>query len=776
MDARSPAPLILIVDDDDHLSRLIEESLRRHGYAAATAASGKAAIAWLNQQRADLLLLDLQLPDMSGRDLISRLAESQRLIPFVISSSQGDERVAVEMMKRGALDYLVKDQDFLEFVPVMAERAMRQIEREHKLTVAEEAWRQESALNAAILDTSGALIVVLDSRDCIVRFNHACERTTGYAVEAVRGKCVWDLFRTPAESLEVRKVLARLHAGEFPIRYENHWLTRDGERRRIAWSSTILRDKSGALQHIISSGIDITERHRADLRLGLQYAVTRALADSATLDEAAPVILQAVCDRLEWRFGELWRVDAAAGLLRHVETCAAQPLAAPEFETVTRQITFPPGVGLPGRVWSSGKPAWISDLLRDENFPRARVAAELGLRSGFGFPILHGSEVLGVMVFFSLQSRPLEDDLLPMFANIGTQIGQFIERKRAEQALRDSEERLRTLVQTAGSVIVVLSPDRRVLEWNQEAERVFGWSRPEVLGRDYFQLFMPDEVRNAVVADFEKVLGGQPTRGFENQIVTRAGSQRHLLWNAIRLENGQGGTEGVIAIGQDITERKRLERELLQISELEQRRIGQDLHDGICQELAGIEIMSQVLVEKLGAKARAHAANAAEIARLVRAAISHTRDLARGLSPVVVESEGLMSALEELAAGTEKIFRVKCAFRCPAPVPVHDNAVATHLYRIAQEAVSNALKHGKASAIEIGLVQTPDRIHLRVTDNGCGLPVESPRRGGMGLRIMQYRAGMIGGSLAVRKDAGGGATVVCTAVIPPEKTANSSKP
>ncbi|MBI3191419.1 MAG: PAS domain S-box protein, partial [Pedosphaera parvula] len=279
MEATSPTPVVLVVDDDAGLARLIEKSLRRHGYATDSAASGQAAIGWLGRRRADLLLIDLQLADMSGRDIISHLAERQRLTPFVIITGQGDERVAVEMMKKGALDYLVKDKEFLEFVPVMVERALRQIEREKKLALAEDAWRQESALTAAILDTSGALILVLDAQDRIVRFNHACERTTGYSLEEVQGKRVWDLFRTPQESVAVRKILARLHEGEFPMRYENHWLTREGERRLIAWSSTILRDQSGALQHIISSGIDITERHRAEIRLGLQYAVTRALAD-----------------------------------------------------------------------------------------------------------------------------------------------------------------------------------------------------------------------------------------------------------------------------------------------------------------------------------------------------------------------------------------------------------------------------------------------------------------------------------------------------------------
>jgi two-component system CheB/CheR fusion protein len=177
--------------------------------------------------------------------------------------------------------------------------------------------------------------------------------------------------------------------------------------------------------------------------------------------------------------------------------------------------------------------------------------------------------------------------------------------------------------------------------------------------------------------------------------------------------------------------------------------------------LAGIEYMSQVLQQKLAAKSKREAASAAEITRLIRESISHTRDLARGLSPVVLESAGLMSALQELADSTEKRFKVNCRFRCEAPVLVADNSVATHLYRIAQEAVGNALKHGKARRIAISLATHSGQMTLSVKDNGRGLPKHAPRAGGMGLRIMNYRAGVIGASLAVESASEGGTAVHC---------------
>jgi len=217
-------------------------------------------------------------------------------------------------------------------------------------------------------------------------------------------------------------------------------------------------------------------------------------------------------------------------------------------------------------------------------------------------------------------------------------------------------------------------------------------------------------------------------------------------------------------IGQihDITERKRLEKEVLEISDREQRRIGQDLHDGLCQHLAGIELMSQVVAQKLTAKSKADSARVAEIAKYVREAISQTRLLARGLSPVLREADGLMSALQELAANTTKMFRVACTLECESPVLVHDHAVATHLYRIAQEAVSNAIKHGKARQITIRLDTAGGKNLLLVKDDGVGLPKVIPTQKGMGLRIMEYRAGMVGGVLMVQRDLDGGTSVVCS--------------
>ena len=209
-----------------------------------------------------------------------------------------------------------------------------------------------------------------------------------------------------------------------------------------------------------------------------------------------------------------------------------------------------------------------------------------------------------------------------------------------------------------------------------------------------------------------------------------------------------------------IQERQRLEEEIIEISDHEQQRIGRDLHDSVCQQLTGIELMSHALKKALTHTARNEAELAGQVAHYTRDAISEVRMIARGLCPVIVEADGLMSTLPQLAETITRMFKVACDFRCPAPVLIDDNNLATNLYRIAQEAVSNAIKHGRARTIEIHLASDAQALSLTIRDDGLGLPAQ-PIRSGLGLGIMQYRTNMIGGNLVIEPRSEGGTVVVC---------------
>ena len=221
------------------------------------------------------------------------------------------------------------------------------------------------------------------------------------------------------------------------------------------------------------------------------------------------------------------------------------------------------------------------------------------------------------------------------------------------------------------------------------------------------------------------------------------------------------------ALQQEMAQRQRLEEEILQVSEREQRRIGHDLHDSLCQHLTGTALAGQVLHEQLAAKALPEAADAGKVVELVEEGISMARNLSRGLHPVEMDAEGLMAAFQELAQSITRATKVRCIFECDRPVLIHDDAAATHLYRIAQEAVQNALRHGKPQRIGINLSERAGQVNLTVEDDGVGLPEAGPGNTGLGTRIMAYRASMIGGVCSIEPAPTGGTLVTCSFPQPP---------
>src|SRR5712671_8127136 len=227
-----------------------------------------------------------------------------------------------------------------------------------------------------------------------------------------------------------------------PFTLEYRVRRHDGEYRWLLDKGTPRFASDGTFLGYIGSATDITERKRVEERLRVQHTVAQILAEAATIEEATPRILRAMGECLGWDVGALWRVDREAEVLRCVELWHKASIEVPEFERVSRELTFVPGLGLPGRVWSSLEPEYIPDVVSDDNFPRGPIAQREGLHAAFGLPILLGGEVLGVIEFFSREIRQPDQELLNMLATIGSQIGQFIERKRAEEALRKVQMQL----------------------------------------------------------------------------------------------------------------------------------------------------------------------------------------------------------------------------------------------------------------------------------------------------------------------------------------------
>ena len=212
----------------------------------------------------------------------------------------------------------------------------------------------------------------------------------------------------------------------------------------------------------------------------------------------------------------------------------------------------------------------------------------------------------------------------------------------------------------------------------------------------------------------------------------------------------------------EMQERARLEKEILEISEREQRRIGHDLHDSICQHLTATAMAGHVLGEKLAAKSLPETVEAKKVVELIEAGIALARNLAHGISPADVETEGLVTALRELAANTTTAFKIDCVFECEPAVPIRDATKATHLYRIAQEAILNAMKHGKPQHIVLSLAQQKGNVELTIEDDGVGLPDDWRKNRGLGTRIMAHRASMMGGTVSIEPNPTGGTFVKCS--------------
>ena len=230
----------------------------------------------------------------------------------------------------------------------------------------------------------------------------------------------------------------------------------------------------------------------------------------------------------------------------------------------------------------------------------------------------------------------------------------------------------------------------------------------------------------------------------------------------------------------DISARKRLQTEVLRVAEAERQRVAADLHDGICQELVGIQYLAILLLRELQKTRHPLLPQAARLEEAIIQTIAHSRQVARGLSPVVGDGHGLMLALRHLAETTAEVHQIHCVFQCPEPVLIENPAVANELYRIAQEAVLNALRHGHAQRIAVRLSPAEGGLRLAVLDNGRGLPADVSHAPGMGLRMMQYRASLIGGNVTFRHRRGSGTEVLCrmekirhAKKLPPRRTGAS---
>ncbi len=366
----------------------------------------------------------------------------------------------------------------------------------------------------------------------------------------------------------------------------------------------------------------------------------------------------------------------------------------------------------------------------------------------------------GTQFWNELTISPVYDNQGDLTHFVGIQ-NDITERKQAEQALRESEERMRAVLNTADDAIITIDRRGIITGFNRSTERMFGYGKEELVDQNV-KILMPPPYRDEhddYIARYLKT-GEARLIGMGREALGRRkdGSTFPIDLAVSEIDHLSLFT-GIV---RDITERRTLENEILTATTEEQQRVGQDLHDGVGQELTGLSFLAQTLEDTLKQDAPADAQLAGKIVAGLRRIHEQIRAISRGLVPVDVDSKGLAAALSDLAAETANNTDVKCTFTCSDAVEIRDNQVATHLFRMAQEGIANALRHGRARHIEVGLTQVKHTLALYVLDDGVGIRENDTKGDGMGLRIMQHRAHLMDATLSIEPGGKGGTIIRCT--------------
>jgi PAS domain S-box-containing protein len=338
----------------------------------------------------------------------------------------------------------------------------------------------------------------------------------------------------------------------------------------------------------------------------------------------------------------------------------------------------------------------------------------------------------------------------PLFTALGT--------TRTQQA----EEEFTRFFNQSLDLLCIAGFDGYFKRLNPAWTTLLGWTHEEMESKPFLDFVHPDD-HQATLAEVSKLAEGVVTILFENRYRHQDGSYRWLRWNARPVR----GRKRIYAIARDVTRQKQMEREILEIADREKERLGRELHDGLCQKLAGIAALSATLSKSLGMNSEpAASATATEITKLLNEANTEARNMAHCLGPLSLSQCYLDRALETLALNVHHLFRVSCTFECDRPYLKLGREVEAHLFRIAQEAVNNGVFHGRAKQIEISLKTQEGVGLLSVRDDGVGIPEEAHNSDGIGMHTMAYRSRLIGGSLEVRMRARRGTVVSCAFPLP----------
>ena len=570
------------------------------------------------------------------------------------------------------------------------------------------------------------------------------------AFEGLWGETAQTLYASPGTWLEgvhpedrelvTQATLSKQITGAYDEEYRV--VRPDGSLRWVHDRAFPVKNGAGMVYRIVGITADITERKRNEHLVQAQRNMAVALSSTSDLKFALDRLLEVGVQLEGIDCGGVYLADTETGDL-HLEAHRGLP------DSVLSRVSHYKADALEVRMVKGGEIFYA----REEQIPRTLEVlwGSHGLRALAVAPVQHQGALLGLLILASWREGEIPPRTRVGIELLASQVSGAIARIRAEQASRRSEAHLRTTVNSAPIALLAADAQGTITVQDGQALTAMGVKPGEHLRRSAKEVYhdfplMLENVRRALAGEeFSSVLEFASTF-FE------------CRYTPVRDQHRKPA--GFIAVATDVTERFRLQREILEISDREQARIGQDVHDGLCQQLIGLAFNANSLEQALASQQRPEAATARKICTLLDEAITESRRVCRGLYPIRLRTQGLVSALEELAATICERYQVQC--RCDAETQqLHcDVATATHLYRIAQEALNNALKHSGARNIAIQIHESGDGLELQVKDDGKGVNATPGRGSGMGLHIMDYRARLIGGSFQFRSRPDG-TTVAC---------------
>lgn len=557
------------------------------------------------------------------------------------------------------------------------------------------------------------------------------------------------------------------------------WRRRDrgletGRRRSEKLSRVAPAEIAQMSREAVQALVHELQTHQTELeqQVAERTATQVMLNDVASMANATNELAKAIEYALKrishhngWIFGHAW-LPSETDPDELVPVHAWYGDALPRYNALRQQIQrtrLRRGEGIAGRAFATGKAVFTADAEADLSSKKSPRIRRSGIQSAGAFPILANDKPLGVLEFFSEHHIKDTEQLLSVMESIGMLLGRVAEREQAALRLRASEERHRAVLDAAGDGIMLLDSNGIIANVNPATERIFGHAADELIGIDA-SLLIPSLHREEA--------RGCLTEFLQNPELHRLGKGHELMAQRkdgavfpieVRI-NEIPGANMFVSVIHDVSERKALEKEVVDATANEQRRIGQDIHDGVGQELAGLRYVAQTHAEVLMKQGTPEAKTAERMAQWLETIQQQLRTIIRELIPVELDQQGLIAAFHGLAERMTQSHDLVCTFECDQPIVVQDAALATHLYRIVQEAVANAARHAQATHVVIRLQEDSEMLKLQVTDDGIGIGARADDTSGIGLRTMAYRVGLIGGRLRIGELESGGTNVTC--VVP----------